>query len=201
MVNKKLLQMLMGKSKDLGLDAKAIEEIAGIASNGLGDNPTDEAVTNAANLYFPVLQTMQKEATRWAQKRNPNVTDPPTPPKPNEAGEELKAVVAELLAPLKTTIEQQNATITQLQTKLTGNEREATIKAEMAKLGLTDADMEFVTVPSDANIGEYLGKFKQSLVNRGLKPVDTQVSRETKDKANADLVAEMLKSFTVGASE
>ena len=55
--------MLMGKSKDLGLDAKAIEEIAGIASNGLGDNPTDEAVTNAANLYFPVLQTMQKEAT------------------------------------------------------------------------------------------------------------------------------------------
>ena len=110
-------------------------------------------------------------------------------------------MVAELLAPLKTTIELQNATITQLQTKLTGNEREATIKAEMAKLGLTDADMEFVTVPSDANIGEYLGKFKQSLVNRGLKPVDTQVSRETKDKANADLAAEMLKSFTVGASE
>lgn len=65
----------------------------------------------------------------------------------------------------------------------------------MQKLGLTDADMEFVTIPEDANVAEYLGKYKQSLVDRGLKPVDSSVSKEEREKAESDLAETMLNEY------
>lgn len=191
----------------MGLSADAIGEIAGlaVASNGLNDASTEEDIEKAANQYLPFAKAMQGEATRWAQKKQepPTPPTPPTPPapKPNEAGAEMRAMLEEIINPLKATIESQNATITDLQTRLAGNERTALIKAEMAKLGLTEEDMEFVPVPSDANVTEFLGKYKQSLVNRGLKPKDTGVSRQETDKANTELADSMLKQFTVGTEQ
>jgi hypothetical protein len=57
--------------------------------------------------------------------------------------------------------------------------------------------MEFITVPSDANIPEFLGKVKQSFINRGLKPADSSVTAEAKDKANDELAKTMLAEFEV----
>ena len=55
--------------------------------------------------------------------------------------------------------------------------------------------MEFVTIPEDANVAEYLGKYKQSLVDRGLKPVDSSVSKEEREKAESDLAETMLNEY------
>lgn len=200
-MNKKLLENLKAKCKDMGLSDAALEQIAGIASNGLEDAATDEAIEERAKQYVPILQAMQGEATRWAQKKQepPVPPTPPAPPqpKPDEA-EPWKAAIAEIEKKYAGVMETQNTTIAELQAKLAASERTGVIAAEMKKLGLTDADMEFVSIPADANISEYLGKYKQSLVNRGLKPADPNTSKEAKDKAESDMADAMLKQFSVG---
>lgn len=201
-MNKKLLENLKAKCKDMGLSEAALEQIAGIASNGLEETATDEAIEERAKQYVPILQAMQGEATRWAQKKQEPPT-PPTPPahpqpKPDEA-EPWKAALAEMEKKYAGVVETQNTTIAELQKKLAASERTGVIAAEMKKLGLTEADMEFVSIPADANISEYLGKYKQSLVNRGLKPADPNTSKEAKDKAESDMADAMLKQFSVGS--
>ena len=200
-MNKKLLENLKAKCKDMGLSEAALEQIAGIASNGLEETATDEAIEERAKQYVPILPAMQGEATRWAQKKQepPTPPTPPAPPqpKPDEA-EPWKAALAEMEKKYAGVVETQNTTIAELQKKLAASERTGVIAAEMKKLGLTEADMEFVSIPADANISEYLGKYKQSLVNRGLKPADPNTSKEAKDKAESDMADAMLKQFSVG---
>lgn len=200
-MNKKLLENLKAKCKDMGLSEAALEQIAGIASNGLEETATDEAIEERAKQYVPILQAMQGEATRWAQKKQEPPTPPtppaPTQPKPDEA-EPWKAAIAEIEKKYAGVMETQNNTIAELQAKLAASERTGVIAAAMKKLGLTEADMEFVSIPADANIDEYLGKYKQSLVNRGLKPADPNASKEAKDKAESDMADAMLKQFSVG---
>lgn len=192
MVNQKLLQALISKCKDMGLSEESIQAIAGIASEGLTDGSTDEEIEARANLFLPACKTMQGEATRWAQKAKGTQTPPQTPPetKPNnEAGLEEK-----ILAKLE---EKYGGVITQLQKQLNDSQRNSTISVEMQKLGLTTEDMEFITVPSDANVPEFLGKVKQSLVNRGLKPADTSVTKEAQETANNELAKTMLQEYSV----
>lgn len=192
MVNQKLLQALISKCKDMGLSEESIQAIAGIASEGLTDGSTDEEIEARANLFLPACKTMQGEATRWAQKAKGTQTPPQTPPetKPNnEAGLEEK-----ILTKLE---EKYGGVITQLQKQLNDSQRNSTISAEMQKLGLTTEDMEFITVPSDANVPEFLGKVKQSLVNRGLKPADTSVTKEAQETANNELAKTMLQEYSV----
>lgn len=201
-MNKKLLENLKAKCKDMGLSEAALEQIAGIASNGLEETATDEAIEERAKQYVPILQAMQGEATRWAQKNKQEPPTPPTPPAPPQPkldeAEPWKAAIAEIEKKYAGVMETQNTTIKELQAKLAASERTGVIAAAMKKLGLTEADMEFVSIPADANIDEYLGKYKQSLVNRGLKPADPNASKEAKDKAESDMADAMLKQFSVG---
>ena len=201
-MNKKLLENLKAKCKDMGLSEAALEQIAGIASNGLEETATDEAIEERAKQYVPILQAMQGEATRWAQKNKQEPLTPPTPPAPPQPkldeAEPWKAAIAEIEKKYAGVMETQNNSINELQAKLAASERTGVIAAAMKKLGLTEADMEFVSIPADANIDEYLGKYKQSLVNRGLKPADPNASKEAKDKAESDMADAMLKQFSVG---
>lgn len=197
-MNKKLLENLKAKCKDMGLSDAALEQITGIASNGLDEAATDEAIEERAKQYVPILQAMQGEATRWAQKKQEPST-PPTPPqpKPNEA-EPWKAAIEEVQKQYTEAMQKQGETIAKLQAQLAQSERTGVIAAACKKLGLTDADMEFVSIPADANIDEYLGKYKQNLVNRGLKPADPHATKEAKAKAESEMAEAMLKQFSVG---
>lgn len=198
MVNQKLLQVLIGKCKDMGLSEESIQAIAGIASEGLTDGSTDEEIEARANLFLPAYKTMQGEATRWAQKAKGTQTQQQQQPnpKPDEDGLEAK-IMAKLEEKYGGVIKTQGDTITQLQKQLNDSQRNSTISAEMEKLGLTAEDMEFITVPSDANVPEFLGKVKQSLVNRGLKPADTSVSKEAQNTANNEMAKTMLQEYSV----
>ncbi|SUC37467.1 hypothetical protein [Prevotella pallens] len=191
-MNKKLLELLVAKCKDMGLSEESIQKIAGIASNGLADDATDEAIETRANEFLPVLKTMQGEATRWAQNKNPKQQQQQEE-KLNEAS--IEAIIKKVTENLSTKIEEQNTVIGNLQKQLGESQRNVVIASEMQKLGLTEADMEFVTIPADVNVGEYLGKYKQSLVDRGLKPVDSSVSKEEREKAESDLAETMLSEY------
>lgn len=200
-MNKKLLENLKAKCKDMGLSDAALEQIAGIASNGLDEAATDEAIEERAKQYVPIMQAMQGEATRWAQKKQepPTPPTPPTPPqpKPNEA-EPWKAAIEEAQKQYAEALKKQGDTIVALEAKLARSERTGVIAAACKRLGLTEADMEFVSIPADANVEEYLGKYKQNLVNRGLKRADPNVTKEAKAKAESEMAEAMLKQFSVG---
>ena len=189
-MNKKLLQVLEAKCTDMGLSKDSIQQIATIASNGLAEDATDEAIEQRANEYLPILKTMQAEATRWAQGKKPNT--PPTKPteKPHEA--EVAAIVEAVTANLKTTLDEQSATITELKAQLAKSERGNLIASETKKLGLTEADMEFVTIPDDADVADYLGRYKQNLVDLGLKPADKNVTAEQRKQQETELAKELL---------
>ena len=198
MVNQKLLQALISKCKDMGLSEESIQAIAGIASEGLTDGSTDDEIEARANLFLPACKTMQGEATRWAQKAKGTQSQQQQQPnpKPDEDGLEAK-IMAKLDEKYGGVIKTQGDTITQLQKQLNDSQRDSTISAEMKRLGLTTEDMEFITVPSDANIPEFLGKVKQSFINRGLKPADTSVTKEAQETANNELAKTMLQEYTV----
>ena len=197
-MHKTLLEKLTAKCKDMGLSTESIQQIAEVASNGLADDAAEADVEARANLYLPVLKAMQGEATRWVNaKKKPadqQQQQQQQQPKPNEDDVVAKAIAA-VEAKYGEAIRTQTETITKLQQQVQQGERTATIAAAMKQLGLIEKDMEFVTVPADANVSEYLGKYKQSLVDRGLKPADPNVQQEAKDKAESDLADAMLKQF------
>lgn len=199
-MHKKLLEKLTAKCKDMGLSAESIQQIAEVASNGLADDATDEDVEARANQFVPVLKTMQGEATRWVNAKNKpsqQQQQQQQQPKPKEADDVVQAVLAAMEEKYGTQLKQQTDTISKLQEQLATGERKALIAGAMKRLGLTEKDMEFVSVPADANVDEYLGKYKQNLVDRGLKPADSNVSQEAKTKAESDMADAMLKQFGV----
>ncbi len=197
-MHKKLLELLTAKCKDMGLSAESIQQIAEVAGNGLDDDAKEQDVEARANQYLPVLKAMQGEATRWVNaknKPNPQPQPNPAPTKPNEADDVVAQAIAAIEAKYGDTLKTQTETITKLQQQIATNERKELIGGAMKRLGLTEKDMEFVSVPAEVNVDEYLGKYKQSLVDRGLKPADSNVQREVKDKAESDLADTMLKQF------
>lgn len=199
-MHKKLLEKLTAKCKDMGLSTESVQQIAEVASNGLADDANDDDVEARANQFLPVLKTMQGEATRWVNAKNKGQQQQQqqtTPPKPQEADDVVAQVVAAMEAKYGTKFQEQADLITKLQAQQAENDRKALVNGAMKKLGLTDRDMEFITVPAEANVEEWLGKYKQSLVDRGLKPADQNVSQEAKDKAEDDLADAMLKQFGV----
>lgn len=199
-MHKKLLEKMTAKCKDMGLSTESVQQIAEVASNGLADDASDEDVEARANQFLPVLKTMQGEATRWVNAKDKNgqqQQQQPTPPKPQEADDVVAQVVAAMEAKYGTKFQEQTDLITKLQAQQAENDRKALVNGAMKKLGLTDRDMEFITVPAEANVEEWLGKYKQSLVDRGLKPADQNESQEAKDKAEDDLADAMLKQFGV----
>ena len=184
-MHKTLLEKLTAKCKDMGRSAESIQQIAEVASNGLADDAAEADVEARANLYLPVLKAMQGEATRWVNAKNKPANQQQQQqqqPKPNEDDVVAKAIAA-VEAKYGEAIRTQTETITKLQQQVQQGERTATIAAAMKQLGLTEKDME------------YLGKYKQSLVDRGLKPADPNVQQEAKDKAESDLADAMLKQF------
>nr|DAT49648.1 MAG TPA: hypothetical protein [Bacteriophage sp.] len=118
-------------------------------------------------------------------------------PRRNRIEANVDAIVEAVTAKFQTKFDEQAATITQLQAQLTKSERGNLIASEAKKLGLNEADMEFVTIPDDADVAEYLGRYKQSLVNRGLKPAETTVTAEQKQQQETELAKELLAECEV----
>lgn len=200
-MHKKLHEILTAKCKDMGLSTESIQQIAEVASNGLEDDAKEADVEARANQFLPVLKAMQGEATRWVNAKNKPANQQQQQqqqqPKPNEADDVVARAIAAVEEKYGATLKTQTDTINQLQQQLATSQRNAIIGEAMKRLGLTEKDMEFVTVPADADVNEYLGKYKQSLVDRGLKPADPSVSQEAKAKAEGDLADAMLKQFGV----
>ena len=67
-MNKKLLQLLTDKCKDMGLTEKAIQDLVTAGSDGLKEDTPDTDIEARANQLFNYAKITQGESTRWAQK-------------------------------------------------------------------------------------------------------------------------------------
>ena len=106
--------------------------------------------------------------------------------------EELDAYFEEKLKPFKEKAEQYDLEKKQ-------GERLTLISSKMKELGLTDADMEFVTVPEGKDPGEFLTGYKQHLINKGLKPETAEGAQVSDVQANNTVAADWLSSAMVTA--
>lgn len=76
-------------------------------------------------------------------------------------------------------------------------ERQALIISKAKELGLTDGDMEFVLVPEDKDVSEFLTSYKQSLINRRLKPAESEGAQVGDEQVQAAVADDWLGSLAV----
>lgn len=77
------------------------------------------------------------------------------------------------------------------------SERQTLITSKAKELGLTDSDMEFVTVPDGKDVSEFLTGYKQSLINRGLKPAESEGAQVGDEQVQNAVADDWLGSLTV----
>jgi uncharacterized protein YqgV (UPF0045/DUF77 family) len=75
--------------------------------------------------------------------------------------------------------------------------RQSEIAAKVKELGLTDADMKFVSVPEDKDVTSYLTDYRQNLIDRGLKPLGAGGAAPVDEKASAETAKGWLESISV----
>lgn len=76
-------------------------------------------------------------------------------------------------------------------------DRQTAISNAMKKLGLTEDEMQFVTVPEDKDPEEYLTGYKQHLITKGLKPADDSGAQVSDLQVQDAVATDWLSSLVV----
>lgn len=76
-------------------------------------------------------------------------------------------------------------------------DRQTAISNAMKKLGLTEDEMQFVTVPEDKDPEEYLTGYKQHLITKGLKPADDSGAQVSDSQVQDAVATDWLSSLVV----
>lgn len=76
-------------------------------------------------------------------------------------------------------------------------DRQTAISIAMKKLGLTEDEMQFVTVPEDKDPEEYLTGYKQHLITKGLKPADDSGAQVSDSQVQDAVATDWLSSLVV----
>lgn len=87
--------------------------------------------------------------------------------------------------------------IESLETEKHQGDRKTAISNAMKKLGLTEDEMQFVTVPEDKEPEEYLTGYKQHLITKGLKSADEAGAQVPDAQVQAAVAADWLNSLAV----
>lgn len=199
-MKEKFKKELIQKTKDLGLSAKAIEDLVAIGINGLAEDASDEDITEKVDSLLPFAKAMQGEVTRKTQKsksakkaksKKEDDDDDDDDDDDEGKGDEIPnwaKAMQETLNSLKAENESLKAEKAKAQ-------RKADISAEAKKLGIPEYLMKRITIADDADITKELTEFKQELVNNSLlhkgAPVD-EGKKEEAMKADAESWAKSL---------
>lgn len=71
----------------------------------------------------------------------------------------------------------------------------------MKKLGLTEDEMQFVTVPEDKDPEEYLTGYKQHLITKGLKPADDSGAQVSDSQVQDAVATDWLNALGVSEAK
>jgi regulator of PEP synthase PpsR (kinase-PPPase family) len=124
-----------------------------------------------------------------AALKNPAVKDAEEPP--------VEDVDAKIAAALETLVKPLREKLAAYDTKEAQEQRQKEISARMKELGLTEEDMRYVTVPEGEDAKEFLSGYRQSLVERRLKEIDSEGTKTFDRKDTEETAKSWLEKIAV----
>jgi hypothetical protein len=176
-MKKKLLTLLTGKCKDMGLTEKALGELVELGSEGLSDDASDEDIAKKVDSLVPYAKAMQAEITRKTKKKQSTTKQSTEDGEGegegegkggNDVPEWFKAEMQKRDKQISDLIKE-NETLKSNETKKSRSEQ---IAAKAKELGIPDFLMKRFSIADDADIEKELTEYAQDLVNNKLMPKD-----------------------------
>ena len=199
-MNKKFRTLLSEKCKDMGLTAKALDELTTMGSEGLAEDASDEDISKKVDLLVPFAKAMQAEITRKTRGNNNSQSQQQSSNngEGNEGGNGSDKDIPEWFkSEMKKRDEQLAALQTENETLKTEGIKTARANAIAAKakaLGIPDFLMKRFSVADDADIDKELTDYKQDLVTNKLMSADAAHEQSTSEAA----LKEEAKRFAEG---
>lgn len=176
-MKKKLLTLLTGKCKDMGLTEKALGELVELGSEGLSDDASDEDIAKKVDSLVPYAKAMQAEITRKTKKKQSTTKQSTEDGEGEGEGEDkggndvpewFKAEMQKRDKQISDLIKE-NETLKSNETKKSRSEQ---IAAKAKELGIPDFLMKRFSIADEADIEKELTEYAQDLVNNKLMPKD-----------------------------
>lgn len=187
-MKKKLLTLLTGKCKDMGLTEKALGELVELGSEGLSDDASDEDIAKKVDSLVPFAKAMQAEITRKTQKKQSTTKQSTEEEEGNGEGENKGG--NEVPEWFKTEMQKRDKQISDLikeNETLKANEskksRAEQIAAKAKELGIPDFLMKRFSIADDADIEKELTEYAQDLVNNKLMSKDSAHELSSSEEA------------------
>ena len=187
-MKKKLLTLLTGKCKDMGLTEKALGELVELGSEGLSDDASDEDIVKKVDSLVPFAKAMQAEITRKTQKKQSTTKQSTEEEEGNGEGENKGG--NDVPEWFKTEMQKRDKQISDLikeNETLKANEtkksRSEQISAKAKELGIPDFLMKRFSIADDADIEKELTEYAQDLVNNKLMSKDSAHELSSSEEA------------------
>ena len=209
-MKKKLLEAL--KTKFVGVDEAILERIATKKTEGVTDESQITGIVDGINFQDVVksygdyraneanVSSIKNYEEKHGLKDGKPITAGGEGADGNKGGktsyttEELDSYFT---SKLEAAIKPDKDEIETLKKDKSQTDRQATISNAMKKLGLTEDEMQFVTVPDDKEPEEYLTGYKQHLITKGLKPAEDNGAQASDSQVQDAVAADWLKSLGV----
>lgn len=208
-MKKKLLEAL--KTKFVGIDEAILERMATKRAEGLTDESKITAIVDGITIQdvvksygdYRANEAAASSVSNYEEKHGLKDGKPVTKGVNEETGKEGKKTYTadELDSYFNSKMEEKwkpyQQEIDAYKAEKAKSERQALITSKAKELGLSDNDMEYVTVPEDKDVAEFLTGYKQSLINRGLKPAESEGAQVGDEQVQNAVADDWLGSLTV----
>lgn len=208
-MKKKLLEAL--KTKFIGVDEAVLERMATKRAEGLTDESKITAIVDGISFQdvltsygdYRANEANVSSVRNYEEKHGLKDGKPVTKGVNEETGKEGKKTYTadELDSYFNSKMEEKwkpyQQEIDAYKAEKAKSERQALITSKAKELGLSDNDMEYVTVPEDKDVAEFLTGYKQSLINRGLKPAESEGAQVGDEQVQNAVADDWLGSLTV----
>lgn len=208
-MKKKLLEAL--KTKFVGIDDAILERMATKRAEGLTDESKITTIVDGITIQdvvksygdYRANEAATSSVSNYEEKHGLKDGKPVTKGVNEETGKEGKKTYTadELDSYFNTKLEEKlkpyQQEIDAYKAEKAKSERQALIISKAKELGLSDNDMEYVTVPEDKDVAEFLTGYKQSLINRGLKPAESEGAQVGDEQVQNAVADDWLGSLTV----
>lgn len=208
-MKKKLLEAL--KTKFMGIDEAVLERMATKRAEGLTDESKITAIVDGITIQdvvksygdYRANEAAASSVSNYEEKHGLKDGKPVTKGVNEETGKEGKKTYTadELDSYFNSKMEEKwkpyQQEIDAYKAEKAKSERQALITSKAKELGLSDNDMEYVTVPEDKDVAEFLTGYKQSLINRGLKPAESEGAQVGDEQVQNAVADDWLGSLTV----
>lgn len=208
-MKKKLLEAL--KTKFMGIDEAVLERMATKRAEGLTDESKITTIVDGISIQdvvksygdYRANEAAASSVSNYEEKHGLKDGKPVTKGVNEETGKEGKKTYTadELDSYFNSKMEEKwkpyQQEIDAYKAEKAKSERQALITSKAKELGLSDNDMEYVTVPEDKDVAEFLTGYKQSLINRGLKPAESEGAQVGDEQVQNAVADDWLGSLTV----